>query len=426
MLDIKFIKENKDVVAAAIKNKKCDVDLDLLLELAEAKRALRQKLDELNQKRNEAAKTRNIELGSQLKKEAEELEEKFAEADKKFLALMLKVPNIPSLDTPIGPDESANKVIKTVGEPKKFDFEPKDHVALGESLGLIDTETASRVSGARFTYILGDLVLIQFAILQFCLKFLSDKSALEQIAKAANLNISVAPFKLVLPPVFVKPAVQNRMARFLTPEEHYLFPNDDLMLVGSAEHTLGPIHMDQVLEEKSLSLRYAGYSPAFRREAGAYGKDMKGILRLHQFDKLELEVFSLPEQSMNEQNFLVALQEHLLQALELPYQVMMISTGDMGFPDHRQIDINTWMPGQNRYRETHTSDLMTSFQGRRLNTRVKRKDGKVEPIHTNDATLAAMGRLLIAIMENYQQADGSIRIPKVLVPYVGKEVISKS
>ena len=210
----------------------------------------------------------------------------------------------------------------------------------------------------------------------------------------------------------------------MTPEEHYMFPNDDLMLIVSAEHTLGSMHMNKIFEENELPIRYAGYSTAFRREAGAAGKDTNGILRQHQFDKLEMEVFSLPENSMQEQNFLVAIQEHVLQLLQLPYQVVAVCAGDMGFPDNRQFDINTWMPGQNTYRETHSSDLTGGFQSRRLNTRVRRSNGKIEPVHMNDATVIAIGRTLIAIIENYQQADGSIKIPEVLQKYMGgKEFI---
>ena len=249
---------------------------------------------------------------------------------------------------------------------------------------------------------------------------------MESIAKEKNISVSLGAFTPMIPPMFIKPAVQNRMARFMTPEEHYMFPNDDLMLIGSAEHTIGPIYMDKILEEKDLPLRYVGYSSAFRREAGSHGKDTKGIIRQHQFDKLEMETFCLPEQSMQEQEFLVAIQEHIMQSLKLPYQVVAVCTGDMGFPDYRQIDIETWMPGQQRYRETHSADLTGSFQSRRLNTRVRRADGKIEPLHMNDATAVAMGRMLVAIMENYQQADGSIKIPEVLRPYMNnQEVISK-
>lgn len=426
MLDIKFIKENKELVQTVCKNKNRDINIDELISLFEQKKLLRTELDELNQKRNDAQKNRDIELGSKLKLESESLEERFKEADKAYLAQMLQVPNIYSLDTPIGKDDSENKLIREWGTKKVFSFKPKEHFEIGADLDIIDIDTAGEVAGSRFAYLKGDLALMQFALLQFCFEVLTNKETLQKIADKANVSLSVDAFVPVVPPVFVKPAVQNRMARFLTPEEHYMFPNDDLMLIGSAEHTLGAMHMDEVFEEKDLPIRYAGYSTAFRREAGSYGKDTKGILRVHQFDKLEAEVFSLPENSTKEQDFLVAIQEHVLQSLNLPYQVLAVCSGDMGFPDYRQIDINTWMPGQDKYRETHSSDCIGGFQPRRLNTRVKRADGKIEHVHMNDATVVAVGRTLIAIMENYQNEDGSIDIPEVLQKYMfGKTKISK-
>lgn len=402
MLDIKFIKENKEIVASMAKNRNREIDVEALLSAYETRKSLRNEIDNLNAKRKQAAEARDAVLGSSLKVELEDLEKRFAEADKEFISLMIKVPNIHSADTPVGPDESGNKVLRQWGEPRVFDFTPKEHDELGKVLGIIDTETAGEVSGSRFAYLKGDLVMMQFALLQFSLNLLKKRG-----------------FNPVIPPVFVKPAVQNRMARFLTPEDHYMFPNDDLMLIGSAEHTLGPMYMDKTLQESELPIRLVGYSTAFRREAGTYGKDTRGILRQHQFDKLEMESFTLPEDSLKEQEFLVSIQEEILQALGLPYQVVIVCTGDMGFPDYRQIDIETWMPGQNKYRETHSSDNTGNFQSRRLNTRVKRADGTVEPVHMNDATAIALGRTLIAIMENYQQADGSIKIPEVLVPYMG-------
>jgi seryl-tRNA synthetase len=408
MLDIKFIRENKDIVLNAIKNKNKEVDLDLLLSLYDERKNLTQEIDEFNKKRNEAAKNRDIETK----------ETSYSEIDKKYLGLMLKVPNIPSIDTPVGLDESGNKVVRSVGEKPVFDFLPKEHDELGKNLDIIDIDTAGEIAGSRFSYLKGDLALLQFALINFSLGVLTNKEKLEAIAKDANIDVKVTSFTPIIPPVFVKPAVQNRMARFLTPEEHYIFPNDDLMLIGSAEHTIGPIYMDKIIEEKKLPMRFVGYSTAFRREAGSYGKDTKGIIRQHQFDKLEMETFCLPENSIQEQDFLVAIQEYLLKELKLPYQVVMVCTGDMGFPDYRQIDIETWMPGQNKYRETHSADLTGSFQSRRLNTRVKRSDGKNEPVHMNDATAIALGRTLVAILENYQQSDGSIKIPGVLVQYM--------
>lgn len=427
MLDIKFIRENKEIVAAAIQNKKVkgEVDLDKLIQLSDQRKELRQKIDEINKKRNNAAKEQNIELGRQLKEEGSKYEEEFNEVDKEYLKLSLLVPNIPSADTPIGKDEEDNKVIRTFGEKTEFNFTPKEHFELGKDLGLIDSEKAAEISGSRFTYLKGDLALLQLAIINFAVSIVTDEDKLESIINQFDLKTSAKPFTFVLPPTVVKPAVLNRMARLEPKEDRYYIESDDLFLTGSAEHTLGPIHMDEILDEKDLPIRYLGYSTAFRREAGSYGKDTKGILRMHQFDKLEMESFCRPENSKSEQDLFVSIQEFLLQKLRIPYQVVMICTGDMGLPDYRQIDIECWMPGQNKYRETHTADLMTSFQSRRLNTRYKNEDGNVEHVHMNDATLAAIGRLIIAVIENYQQEDGTIKVPGVLVPYIGKEVIGK-
>lgn len=427
MLDIKFIRDNKDIVLKAIKDKNGEpVDLDRVIELYDKRKDLRTKLSDINQKRNEAAGERNVEEGRKLKIEIQSLQSEHDSIEKEFIGEMIKIPNIPSPDTPIGSDESGNKVLRQVGEPAKFDFKPKAHWDLGKELDVIDTEKAAEVSGARFTYLKGDLVLMQYALLNFSMSVLTDKVILERIAKDAGLDIMVTPFIPVVVPLLMKSAVMNRMARLSPIEDRYYFKEDDLVFIGSAEHTLGPLHMDEVIDEKKLPLRYFAYSTAFRREAGSYGKDTRGILRLHQFDKVEMETFVPPEDSLKEQEFLVAIQEHLMKELKLPYQVVIICTGDMSGPDYRQIDIETWMPGQDKYRETHSADLMGGFQSRRLNTRVRRGDGKLEHLHMNDATVLAMGRTLIAIMENYQQEDGTILVPEVLRSYTGKDVINKS
>lgn len=427
MLDIAFIRENRDFVATAMQNKRAEpIDFDALFALDDERTALRTKISDLNAARNAAARERNIEEGRRLKEEAARLEASLADVSKRLLQVLDKIPNIPSADTPIGPDESGNKVVRQVGERPAFPFTPKPHWELGAALDIIDSETAGTVSGARFTYLKGDLVLLQFALLDLALKTLLDRTTLADIASRAGLSVDPRPFVPVLPPVFMRAPVMHRMARLNPIEDRYYYKEDDLVMVGSAEHTLGPLHMDQILDEKSLPLRYVGYSTAFRREAGSYGKDTKGILRQHQFDKVEMESFVLGEQSYQEQDFFVAIQEHLMQALKLPYQVVLVCTGDMGKPDHRQIDIETWMPGQNTYRETHSADLVTTYQSRRLNTRVRRAaTSKAELVHMNDATVFAMGRTLIAIIENYQNEDGTIRVPEVLRQYVGKEVVGK-
>jgi seryl-tRNA synthetase len=429
MLDIKFIRENKDVVQAGAKKKRVEIDIEKLIALDDERLKQLKEVEELrsevNRVSNDIARDQDPALKIQLIEEMRAVkddikvkEEKLKATIEEWQKMMLKIPNIPSVDTPEGPDESGNQVIRSWGEKPQFSFIPKEHYELGKALGIIDTETAAEVAGSRYSYLKGDLVLMQFALIQVCWEILTNEEILKKIAKESNISIDISKFIPVLPPVFVRPLVQLKMARLMTPEEHYMFPNDDLMLIGSAEHTLGSMHMNKIFEEKDLPIRYAGYSTAFRREAGAAGKDTNGILRQHQFDKLEMEVFSLPENSMQEQNFLVAIQEYIMQILKLPYQVVAVCTGDMGFPDTRQIDIETWMPGQNKYRETHSADSIGGFQARRLNTRVRRADGKIEPVHMNDATVVSQ-RPLIAIIENYQQADGSIKIPEVLRKYMG-------
>jgi seryl-tRNA synthetase len=396
--------------------------VDTFLKLDEEWRALTKNLEEKRAEQKKLSEARNIEAGKKNKEEIKTLEEKLSDVEKERDIVWSGIPNLPSDDTPVGKSEEDNKVLRKSGEPKKFDFKPKDHLELGEALGLIDVASAGKISGARFAYLKGDAVLLEFALVQYAFEVLGSEKILGSIAKNAGLNISPKPFVPVIPPTMVRPDVFQRMGRLEPKEERYYIPSDDIYLIGSAEHTLGPLHMDESISEEKLPIRYAGFSTSYRREAGSYGKDMRGILRLHQFDKLEIESFTAPEDSVAEQDFFVAIQEYLMQSLGLPYQVVSICTGDMGGPDARQIDIETWMPGQGKYRETHTADLMTDYQARRLNTKVRRKDGKSEFAHMNDATVFSQ-RPIIAIIENYQTEDGKIEIPKVLQKYVGKKII---
>lgn len=434
MLDIQFIRTNAEAVKEAVMAKNVSLDIDALLVKDGERITLLQELEELQSLKNDIndlikeAKTDEeraeiIEKGKEIKVKIDEKEPLYNETKGAFNALMAQVPNIPSADTPKGQDEGGNVVLRKVGTLKEFAFQPKEHWELGEALGVIDTTRATKVSGSRFAYLKGDLTLLQFALVQFVFSILTDGAKLKEIITAAGLDVPETPFVPVVPPVFIKPEPFEKMARINPKDERYYLPEDDLYLIGSAEHTLGAMHMEETFQETELPLRYVGYSTSFRREAGSYGKDMKGILRLHQFDKLEMESFTVGEKSLDEQNFFVAIQEYLVQTLGVPYQVVQICTGDMGIPDARQIDIECFMPGQNKYRETHTSDLMTDYQSRRLNTRVKRVDGKTEYVHMNDGTAFAIGRTLIAIMENYQEADGSIVIPEALRPFVGKDRI---
>jgi seryl-tRNA synthetase len=436
MLDIKFIRDNKEIVQSGAKKKHVDIDIDRLIELDDQRLKELKEVEELrgeiNRVSNDIARDQDPALKIQLieemrtvKEELKQKEEKLKVTLEEWQKLMIEIPNIPSVDTPDGPDETGNVVLRNWGEKPNFDFTPKEHYEIGENLGIIDNTTAAETSGARFTYLKGDLVLMQYALINFLFEILTNKEILEKITKDKNINVNPKPFVPVVPPFMVKSNIYLKMGRLDPKEDKYKIENEDLYLIGSAEHSLGPIHMNKTLNEEELPIRYVGYSPAFRKEAGSYGKDTKGILRMHQFEKLELETFCLPENSIQEQEFLVAIQEYFLQALNLPYQVVSICTGDMGKPDYRQIDIETWMPGQNVYRETHTADLTGNFQSRRLNTKVKRTDGKTELVHINDATICAIGRTLIAILENYQQADGSVKIPEVLRKYMGNKEFIK-
>jgi seryl-tRNA synthetase len=425
MLDPKLLRENPERVKEGVTAKNANPALvDSFLELDEKWRAALTELENWRSEQKKLSAARDIEGGKRNKETIKELESKVTDLEKEREEVWMQIPNIPDEDVPRGKDASANQVLRTWGEPPKFDFTLQDHVALGEKLGLIEIEKAGKITGTRFNYLMGDAARMEYAIVQLVFQKLTDPDFIKEIADGVQSGYSAKTFIPVVPPVMIRPDVFRRMGRLdaTTEDERYYLPKDDLYLIGSAEHTLGPLHMDESIPEKNLPLRYIGFSTAFRREAGSYGKDVRGILRVHQFDKLEMESFTSPEDSRKEQDFIVAIQENLMQALQIPYRAVLISTGDMGGPDSRQIDIEAWLPSENAYRETHTSDLMGDYQARRLNTKIKRKDAKSEILHMNDATAFAIGRTLIAIMENNQTADGKIKIPEVLRPYLnGKE-----
>jgi len=440
MLDIKYIRENPQKVKEACKQKQVICDIDRLLAVYDDLKKHKEVQQQANSIKNRGSekigrsfdpiiKTTEISdttsaVMSHFENEGfgneQEVSKRIKELEEEFIQLQYGIPNIPLDDVPRGKDESGNQVVRKWGEPKKFDFAPKDHLTLGTQLEVIDTEKAATITGARFAYLKGDAAVLEFALVQYTLEVLTSEKIVKKIADSVEKGYSPKPFIPIVPPVMIRPDVFRKMGRLSEQdkEERYYLQQDDLYLIGSAEHTLGPLHMDEVLQEKGLPLRYLGFSTAFRREAGSYGKDMKGILRVHQFDKLEMESFCTPENSLKEQNFLVAFQEYLMQGLQLPYQVVNVCTGDMGKPDARQIDIETWLPGQGSWRETHTADLIGDYQARRLRAKIKRWDGTTEYAYMNDATVLAMGRTLIAIMENYQQEDGSIAVPEVLRPLV--------
>ena len=417
MLDIKYIRENPEKVKEAMKSRGVDARLiDQILELDKGKREFVQKRDDTRHSISDTStevatsgKTEElIERGRRQKKEKKAIESKLVDIGGSFDALMNQLPNMPQDDVPAG-DEGANIVLRSHGKVPKFGFEAKDHLELGEALGVIDVVRAAKVSGPRFGYLKGDLALLEFALVDLAMKTVVKEG-----------------FVPIVPPVFVKGEMMQAMGYVDTKEdlaERYFFEKEGLFLVGTAEQSVGPIHQGEVFEEKDLPRRYVAFSTCFREEAGSYGKDTKGILRVHQFDKVELFSFAHPEKSKEEHEFLVSLEEKLWQTLEIPYQVVQLATGDMARPSVSTIDIEAWLPGQGKYREVSSASNTTDFQARRLNTRFRGRDGKSEYVHMLNATAFAIGRTLIAILENYQQKDGSVKVPKVLQKYIGKKKI---
>ena len=431
MLDIKFIRENAEAVQENARRKKYDVDIAELLKLDGERRELSQKVDELRERRNANASSMKggkpeqsvIDEGKQIKIELSEQEGYLSSLDTEVLTLQKKVPNMAYEDVPVGASEDENVIAKTVGEPTQFNFEPRNHNDIALQRGWLDKERAAKVAGSRFAYLKGDLVKLQFAIIQFVIDSLSDEKVLTKIAADAGLDVSLKPFTPVLPPLMIRTELYDAMDRLEPRDDRYKLEDDDLWLQGSAEHVMGSMHANEILDETDLPIRYLGYATSFRREAGTYGKDMEGILRMHQFDKLEMESFTVAEDGLKEHLLFVAIQEYLLSALGLPYRVIQKCTADIGKPNARGIDMEAWLPGQNQYRETHTADYMTDYQARRLQTRVRRTSGELELIHTNDATAFALGRAMIAIIENNQNEDGTVVVPEVLRGYIGNKEI---
>ena len=408
MLDINYIRQNPQKIKQGCENKQVKVDIDKLLDLDKKRRELLQQVEVLRRERKSIREA--SEKAKQMKEKIKSLEQDLKEVKQDFDDLMLKIPNPPLDDVPIGKDEQSNKVIKQNGKIPKFSFKPKDHLEIGERLNLIDVERAAKVVGARFSYLKNELVLLEFALINFVFNVLKKKG-----------------FIPIIPPVMIKPEMASGMGfvEQTNNEEAYHLPKDNLYLIGTSEQTIGAMHANEVFEENDLPRRYVGFSTCFRREAGSYGKDTKGILRVHQFDKVEMFSFCKPEESIREHKMLLAIEEELMQALKLPYQVVHLCTGGTGKPSVSTFDIETWMPGQNKYRETHSTSNCTDFQARRLKIRYRDKYNKSNLVHTLNGTAFAIGRILIAILENYQKKDNSIEVPKVLRKYLNFKTIGK-
>ena len=397
----------------------------------ESRRELQQKADELRTRRNEIAAQMKggkpapelVEEGKGIKTELAEVEDHLRVADELFTTLLRAVPNVALDEVPIGSSEAENVEIRTWGDKPSFDFPLKNHAEIAEAKGWLDKERGAKIAGARFVYTMGDLVLLEMALWRFAMDVLTNQETLQSIIDKHGLKLSARPFTPILPPAVAKQEVFEATGRLNRQEQTYKIEDEDLWLNASAEHTIAPIYMDEILDEAQMPIRYVGYTTAFRREAGTYGKDAEGFFRLHQFNKLEMECFTTAETSYDEHLFLVAIQEYLMQQLELPYHVLEKCTADIGRPNAKGVDVEVWLPSQGMYRETHTADFIGDYQTRAMKTRVRRADGSVELAHTNDAT-AFSQRPLIGIIENNQTKSGDVAIPTVLRPYLGgREVL---
>ncbi|HVJ71581.1 MAG TPA: serine--tRNA ligase [Sphingomicrobium sp.] len=415
MLAMDFIKANRDTVERAIRDKGVSLDLDQLLALDVEARSLKTEIDNLRAERNaisarfkDAAPEEKASLGAQAKAagaRASELEAELGDKDAALKALMLKLPGIPWDGAPVGPDESFNTVVRQEGTVPTFTFEPLDHVALIERNDWADLSRITPVSGSRTYCLKGRLALLETKLMGW---------ALEQIAEAGFTPITV-------PAIAREQAFLNQGQFPGHVEETYALPNDDVYLAGTAEVALTSLHSGEIIEGAKLPILYAGYSPCFRREAGSAGKDVRGLLRVHQFVKVESYVICEADEGLSAEWHakLLGLAEQLLTALEIPYQVIETSTGDMGLGKYRMNDIESWVPSLNKYRETHSCSTLHDWQARRANLRYRDADGKVRFAHTLNNTALASPRILVPVLENHQTADGRVRLPQAIRPLMG-------
>jgi len=417
MLDIKFIRQNPEKVEEGCKNKQVKVDIDRLLELDIERREDLKKIESLRAEQNKLTQliSENIRQGKKIpsdiqgkiesiKSDIKALNSRLKKIiNPEYERILFQIPNLPLDDVPVGKNENENVVIKYWGKPKKFKFTPKDYLEIAEKLDLIDIKRAAKISGTRFSFIKKEAALLEFALINLAFDILTKKG-----------------FSPIVPPVMIKPELARSLGypEQFNGEEAYYLEKDNLFLIGTSEQSIGAMHANEIFEEKDLPKRYLGFSTCLRREAGAYGKDTWGIFRVHQFDKVEMFSFCRPEDSKKEHQFFLKMEEKLMKILKIPYRIVQICTGDLAFPSAATFDLEAWMPSRKEYRETHSTSNCTDFQARRLNIRYRNKTGKLNFVHTVNGTAFAIGRTLIAIIENYQQEDGSIKVPAALQKYL--------
>mgnify|MGYP001466319811 FL=1 len=418
MLDPKLIKEKPEVIKNMLKARSVEFDLERQINSDQKRREFITKTDELRKKKNQVAlnisekKKKGEDISSilaEMKSVSEQLSKLEVEQnniEKKYLKLATSIPNLIHESVPIGEDEESNKEIKKWGNIPEFDFKIKDHIDISEDLDLLDLERAAKVAGARFYYLKNDLVRLNQALINFGLDFLREKG-----------------YSAVQPPYMInRESMEGAVIAEDFEEVIYKIDNQDLYMIGTSEHAMAAMHSKEIIEGKDIPKKYAGISPCFRKEAGAHGRDQKGIFRVHQFDKIEQFVFSKPEDSWKEHEKLLSIAEEFYQKLEIPYRVMLLSTGDTGNISAKTYDIEAWMAGQNAYREIVSCSNCLEYQARRLKIRFRDKTNEdTQYVHTLNSTLIATTRVLVAIMENFQTKDGHIRIPEVLQGYMGNQ-----
>src|SRR4051794_25067789 len=419
MLDLRYIRENADAVAENSRNRGVVADVDLVVRLADRRSELIQELNELRQRQNQLAKSvgrerdpearENLIADSRRTKELiPEKEADLAGVEGRLREEMLKIPNMTHPDAPIGKDETENVEIRRNGEIPHFEFEPKDHVELGESLGIVDFEAGTKVAGSKFYFLRGDAVLLELGLVRYALDTLIEHGYEPAITPG------LARDEALIGTGFIPRGPETQI---------YSIENSDLSLVATAEITLAGSLAGEILDEEKLPLRIAGLSHCFRTEAGSHGRASRGLYRVHQFTKVEMFAFTTPEQSEAMHEEMLGIEEEIFQGLGLPYRVVDICTGDLGGAAYRKYDLEAWMPGRDAYGEVTSTSNTTDYQARRLAIRFRKNGRRPQLLHTLNGTAIAVSRALIPILENYQQEDGSIRVPQVLVPYVGKKVL---
>ena len=418
MLDPKLIKEKPQIILDMLKTRHVDFDLDALVEFDQKRREFIIKTDELRKKKNQVGiqisqkkkagenTTQILNEMTQVSAELAKLESEQETIENMYSRLALTIPNLVHESVPVGVDESANKEIRKWGNIPNFDFKINDHIDISENLDLVDLERAAKVAGARFYFLKNDLVRLNQSLIHFALDFLAKKE-----------------YSLIQPPYMInRESMEGAVIAEDFEDVIYKVEEEDLYMIGTSEHAMAAMHSKEIIEGKDLPIRYAGVSPCFRKEAGAHGRDQKGIFRVHQFDKVEQFVFSRPEDSWNEHEKMLGLAEEFYQKLEIPHKVMLLSTGDMGKVSAKTYDIEAWMAGQNAYREIVSCSNCLDYQARRLKIRFRDKTNEdTQYVHTLNSTLVATTRVLVSIMENFQTKDGHIRIPQILQSYMGNQ-----